>query len=181
VDVTPGGHPYEALEGALLRIAVNPPATLLEQLTDGENGIRRAVQRVLPDDRSQLLVVIDQFEEMFTHGSPAEANAFLSALAAAVDEPHGQLRVVATLRADFYDRPLRHRTLGEFVRRGTEVITPMSPAEIERAIDGPAERNGVRFEPGLVAEMVADVADQEGSLPCSSTPSPSCSIIAKGQ
>ena len=70
-----------------------------------------------------------------------------------------------TLRADFYDRPLRHRAIGELLRRGTEVITPMSPDEVERAIDGPAEQVGVPFEPGLVAEIVADVAERPGALP----------------
>ncbi len=85
--MTPGKHPFEELETALLRVAVNPPPSLLEQLTDGESGIRRAVRRVLPDDQSQLLVVIDQFEELFTQTPDATTQEFLEALAAAVDDP----------------------------------------------------------------------------------------------
>ena len=165
VTMTPGSQPFEELEAALLRIAVNPPASLLEQLTAGDSGIRRAVRRVLPDEGSPLLLVIDQFEELFTQASPATAQAFLDALVGAVEDPHGVLRVVLTLRADFYDRPLRHRAFGELLRHGTEVITPMGPAELERAIDGPAERAGVRFEPGLLADIVTDVADRAGALP----------------
>ncbi|HYZ97914.1 MAG TPA: extracellular solute-binding protein [Acidimicrobiales bacterium] len=164
VQISPGRHPYEELEAGLLRVAVNPPASLLEQLTDGRAGIRRAVRRVLPEG-SQLLLVVDQFEELFTHAPQATTQAFLDALAAAVEDPLADLRVVVTLRADFYDRPLGHRAVGELLRRGTEVITPMSPEELERAVDGPAERLGVRFEPGLVAEMVADVSDRPGALP----------------
>jgi DNA-binding SARP family transcriptional activator len=164
VEVSPGRHPYEELEAGLLRVAVNPPASLLEQLADGETGIRRAVRRLFPE-RSQLLIVIDQFEELFTQAPHRTTQAFLDALAAAVEDPHGGLRVVVTLRADFYDRPLGHRAIGELLRRGTEVITPMSAEELERAIDGPSERLGVRFEPGLVAEMVADVSDRPGALP----------------
>jgi DNA-binding SARP family transcriptional activator/ABC-type glycerol-3-phosphate transport system substrate-binding protein len=163
-EISPGRHPYEALEAGLLRVAVNPPASLLEQLTDGEAGIRRAVRRVLPE-RTQLLLVVDQFEELFTQAPHAATQAFLDALAAAVEDPLSGLRVVVTLRADFYDRPLGHRAIGELLRRGTEVITPMSAEELERAIDGPAERLGVRFEPGLVAEIVADVSDRPGALP----------------
>jgi serine/threonine protein kinase/ABC-type glycerol-3-phosphate transport system substrate-binding protein len=164
VEISPGRHPYEALEAGLLRVAVNPPASLLEQLTDGEAGIRRAVRRVLPEP-SQLLLVIDQFEELFTQTPNATTQAFLDALASAVEDPLAGLRVVVTLRADFYDRPLGHRAIGELLRRGTEVITPMSPVELERAIDGPTERLGVRFEAGLVAEIVADVSDRPGALP----------------
>ena len=84
---------------------------------------------------------------------------------AAVLDPHSRVRVVVTLRADFYDRPLGHRHIGELLRIGTEVITPMSPEELEQAIDGPAARLDVRFEPGLVAEIVADVADRSSALP----------------
>ena len=148
-EMTPGAHPFEELEAALLRVAVNPPPSLLEELTDGDE--RRSAgrsRRVLPDDDTQLLLVIDQFEELFTQATAATAHAFLDALAAAVDDPRSRLRVVVTLRADFYDRPLRHRAIGELLRRGTEVVTPMSPDELERAITGPAERVGVRFEPG---------------------------------
>ncbi len=46
--MSPGRHPYEELESALLRVAINPPATLLHQLEDGERGLVRAVQRTLP-------------------------------------------------------------------------------------------------------------------------------------
>ena len=58
-------------------------------------------------------------------------------LVSAVTDDQSRIRVVVTLRADFYDRPLQHRGLGELLRDGTEVITPMTPLELERAITGP--------------------------------------------
>ena len=79
--------------------------------------------------------------------------------------PHSRLRVVATLRADFYDRPLQHRGLGELLREGTEVITPMTPDELEQAITLPAQRRGVTFEPALLAALLHDVTDRPGALP----------------
>ena len=66
IEMTPAPHPFEALEDALLGVAVDPPASLLEQLA-GEHGLSRALNRVLPNDGSQLLLVIDQLEELFTH------------------------------------------------------------------------------------------------------------------
>jgi tRNA A-37 threonylcarbamoyl transferase component Bud32 len=165
LEMSPGAHPYEALERALLHIAVHPPPDLLDDLTAGDGGIRRAILRALPDARSQLVLVIDQFQELFTQTEPNTAHAFLDALAAAVDAERSRLRVVVTLRADFYDRPLRHRGVGELLRRGTEVVTPMSPEEIDRAITGPGERVGVRFEAGLVSQIVADVSENPAALP----------------
>jgi DNA-binding SARP family transcriptional activator len=163
--MTPGRHPYEGLAEALRAIAVEPPADLVEALADGPGGISHCVRRVLPDERSQLLLVVDQFEEVFTGCEPPTSSSFLDALTTAVEDRQGRVRVVVTLRADFYDRPLRHRGLGELLRRGTEPITAMSPEELQRAIEQPAARAGVHFEAGLVAAMVADVADHPGALP----------------
>ena len=165
VEMTPAPHPFEALQEALFGVAVDPPATLLELLADHDSGIRKAVGRVLPDDGSQLLLVVDQFEELFTQVDAETADRFLDALVSAVTDEHSRLRVVATLRADFYDRPLRHRGLGELLREGTEIITPMTPQELDRAITVPVERSGITFEPALVAELVRDVVDRAGALP----------------
>ena len=70
-----------------------------------------------------------------------------------------------TLRADFYDAPLSVPGFGDLLAARTEAITPMSPDELERAIVAPAEQAGVRLEPRLLAEMIAEVADQPGALP----------------
>ena len=64
---------------------------------------------MLPDDDvSQLVLVIDQFEELFTLASSEQRQAFLASVAAAVgDERSRSVRVIVTVRADFYDRPLQ--------------------------------------------------------------------------
>jgi len=51
-DFTPGPRPFLELEAALLRVAVNPPATLLEQLRRDPDGLRSAIKRILPPDRT---------------------------------------------------------------------------------------------------------------------------------
>src|SRR5262249_43819004 len=86
-------------------------------------------------------------------------------LLAAVSDPHSRLRVVLTLRADFYDRPLSYSEFGELVRKRTEVVLPMSPEELERAISGPAERAGLKLESGLAKAIIKDVGEQPGTLP----------------
>ncbi|MFQ5616904.1 MAG: protein kinase, partial [Anaerolineales bacterium] len=118
VEFMPGGHPLEELEAALLRVAVNPPTSLLEQLQENERGLLRAVWRILPDDDlTELVLVIDQFEEVFTLVEAEETRAhFLESLVTAVLDPRSRLRVVITLRADFTDRPLQYVDFGELVR-----------------------------------------------------------------
>ncbi|MDJ0496250.1 MAG: extracellular solute-binding protein [Acidimicrobiia bacterium] len=163
-ELTPAPHPFEELDNALTGIAVDPSTTLLEQLASEPTGLRRAVRQLLPEG-SQLLLVIDQFEELFTQVDQETADRFIDSLVDAVTGEHSNIRIVVTLRADFYDRPLRHRTLGELLREGTEVITPMSPEELERAITAPAGAVGVTFEPAVVAELIREVADRIGALP----------------
>ena len=114
VEMTPAPHPFEKLEEALLAIAVDRPPGLLDILAGSEAGLREAVRRVLPQDGAQLLIVIDQFEELFTQVDEATTRRFLDALVSVIRDGHSGVRVLVTLRADFYDPPLRHRGWGSF-------------------------------------------------------------------
>ncbi|MDX6413556.1 MAG: hypothetical protein QOH23_966 [Gaiellaceae bacterium] len=166
VQIYPGAHPLEELEAGLLRVAEGAPPTLLRQLEDGDRGLARALKRILPEGDSELVLVVDQFEEVFTLVAEEERRVhFLASLEAAVTDPHSRVRVVTTLRADFYDRPLLYSGFAELLRDYVEALVPLTPEEFERAITMPAERTGVRFEPGLLSELVADVANEPGTLP----------------
>ena len=165
-EMIPGAHPLEELEASLLRIAVNPPASLIEQLEQDERGLLRATKRVLPADDSELVLVIDQLEEVFTLERDEERRVqFLSAVHHAVTDPRSRVHVVTTLRADFYDRPLMYRGFADLLRSYVEALVPLSPDELERAIVGPAKAVDADLEQGLLAEMMRDVADEPGALP----------------
>ncbi|NWF70557.1 MAG: protein kinase [Chloroflexi bacterium] len=165
VEMLPGAHPLEELEAALLRVAVNPPESLLAQLSEDKRGLARAVNRVLPAD-GELLLLIDQFEEIFTLVEEEdERKHIMLLLLAATSEARSRLRVIITLRADFYDRPLLYPDFGELMRQQTEVVLPLTTEELEHAIRLPAERVGLHIEPTLVETIIADVRDQPGALP----------------
>ena len=166
VEMFPGAYPLEELEAALLRVADSPPASLLEQLGDGERGLLRALKRILPRDDSELVLVLDQLEELFTLVEDDERRThFLTIIERAVADPHSRFRVVTTLRADFYDRPLLYSGFAELMRDYVEAVVPLLPSEFERAISAPGERVGAALEPGLLPELIADVADEPGALP----------------
>jgi WD40 repeat protein/DNA-binding SARP family transcriptional activator len=166
LSMVPGSHPFDELEINLLRVAGRELSSLREPLRRDERGILRASRLVLPSDQSELLMVIDQFEEVFTLvEDKTEARQFLESLYAAVTEPYSSVRVVITLRADFYDRPLMHSTFSTLLQDRTEVVIPLSVDELERAIRLPAERAGVSVEPGLVTAVVAEVVEQPHALP----------------
>src|SRR5215217_5306502 len=164
-EMFPGERPIDELEAALLRIAVHPVPRLRERLDSGSRGLLEVLDLVAPGE-AEVVLVVDQFEEAFTLTTDErERELFLESLRVAVADPESRLRVIVTLRADFYDRPLIYPRFGELLAERTEAVPPLTPDELEQAIRGPAERIGVRPERGLVAEMIADVAHQPGALP----------------
>jgi serine/threonine protein kinase len=167
VEMQPSAQPLQELAFALLRVAVSPPDQLLERLGSDVNSLRRLVPRLLPrEPGATLVLVIDQFEELFTLVEDEITRAYiLQSLVAAVTDPLSRLRVIVTMRADFYDRPLLYPGFSELMRQRTEVVVPLTSDELERAIIGPVERVGLQLEPGLLAVIVQDVGQQPGALP----------------
>lgn len=166
-EMVPGTHPLEELELALWPLAVDPPPSLVEPMQRDTRGMLRTLRRILPEGPdSQLLLVIDQFEELFTLVEDEERRAFfIDSLLLALTAPRSPLRLVVTLRADFYDRPLQYEMLGRLIKNNTEVILPLTSEELGWAVREPARRMGVAVEEGLAETIVSDVADQPGALP----------------
>lgn len=167
----PDAAPFQRLAESLDRVATTPAASGDPRtpprpgLGEGEEwDVEQAVARVVPAT-GELLLVIDQLEELFTLADHEVQRSFLDQLVGALSAPDSRLRVVATLRADFYDRPLRFRGFGELVRAATVTVPAMSPAQLEATIRGPADRVGLEVEPPLVAELVAAVVDQPAAMP----------------
>ncbi|HEX6131314.1 MAG TPA: AAA family ATPase, partial [Actinomycetota bacterium] len=161
----PGVHPIEELESALLAVASQRPPNLLHQLESGPRGLLDVAAAVAPPD-AEILLVVDQFEEAFTlTRREEERELFLEALRVAAADPSSRLRVVVTLRADHFDRPLAHPRFAELLGARHVTVPPLTADEMEQAIRLPAEGVGARPDPGLVAAIVSDVANQPGALP----------------
>ncbi len=166
VELVPGSHPMDELEVALTRIATTPAVNLHEHLERDARGLIRVAQMILPGDGSELVLVIDQFEEIFTLVTDETIRThFLELLYTAVTDPRSCVRVVIALRADFYDRPLRYANFAELIHNRIETILPLGAKSLERAISGPAERIGVNFEEGLIATIIDEINYQAGALP----------------
>jgi WD40 repeat protein len=161
----PGEHPLRELEHAL-RAAV--PAHLREHLGHPDAPLR-ALRGVLAAD-AHALVVVDQFEEVFTTSSDeTERGAFLTALTDAANDRGGRVTVVLAIRADFYGRCAADPALAELLAANHVLVGPMSADELRRAIEQPALRVGVHVESALTEALVAEVVDEPGGLPLLST------------
>ncbi len=136
-DFFPGSRPFEELESALDRIAVTPSGGAVEDLRSGHSSLETVAARVLPDG-VKLLLVIDQFEELWTHlADDAQRRRFLGMLTEVGTDPESAVKVVATLRADFYDRPLQHPSFGEMAAVSTWRFRCPSTPNWPRSSDAP--------------------------------------------
>jgi class 3 adenylate cyclase/WD40 repeat protein len=116
--------------------------------------------RIDPSVEFDLLLVVDQFEELFTlcH-DPDRRQAFVDTLLAAPGP------VAIGLRADMYGQLAAHPELARAVAGNQLLLGAMSEPELERAVREPARLAGLRIEPGLVELAVHEVAGEPGALP----------------
>jgi WD40 repeat protein/DNA-binding SARP family transcriptional activator len=164
-DLYPGAHPFTELQSALLRVAVERPAGLTAPIDGAGVDWADLVDRLLPGDED-LALVVDQFEELFTLTDDEDVRRrFLDTLADLVADPRHRVRVVVTLRADYYHRPLEHARFGELLRRGLVSVVVPSKECLLQAASGPAEAVGLTLESGLAETIVGEVSNQPGGLP----------------
>ena len=140
---------------------------LHRQLRDDSRALHLAALQTLADrpQGTDLLVVVDQFEEVFTLCAEQEREQFLKLLLTAVAEPNSRTRVVVGARADFYPRCAQYPDLVEALRDAQVLVGPMNTEELRRAISAPAAAVDCVVEGALLVRIVADAAGQTGALP----------------
>ncbi len=112
------------------------------------------------DEPAQTLLVVDQFEQVFTALDPHARAEFVEALIHATTTG----RVMLAMRSDFYQRCAELPALAQLVSANTVLMPPMTEEELRRAVLRPAAVAGLEFEPGLVDRLVAEVEDGNGGL-----------------
>ncbi len=106
--------------------------------------------------------MVDQLEECFTLASDEQSrDRFLDLITA----PTPGLRVLASLRGDYYGRASEHPGLAQALRTGNILMAPPTPDELRAVIETPAAAAHLRLEPGLSDLILTDVTDRPGSLP----------------
>ncbi|HUP85975.1 MAG TPA: protein kinase [Acidimicrobiales bacterium] len=155
-------HPFVAVIGAsgsgkssLLRAGVAP------RWLAGADFVTPGGTRLVDsaDADSDRLLVVDQFEELFTQVEPAERAAFVESL---LDT---RRPVALALRADFYGACATFSALAGEVASHQVLLGPMAADELRAAIVEPALAAGLRIEPALVEVLVGEVQGEPGALP----------------
>ncbi|MFN2225956.1 MAG: BTAD domain-containing putative transcriptional regulator, partial [Anaerolineae bacterium] len=177
----PGAEPFRALAGALLPI-LSPELDdtdrllqahkLSEALSAGDLLLTDVVALALEKQPSarHLLLVVDQFEELYTLCPDLEkrrhlVDTLLQAVASAGKGRVPRLVLLLTMRADFMGQALAHRPFADALQEATVMLGPMNRDELRAAIEEPAEVQGAAFESGLVERILDDVGEEPGNLP----------------
>ena len=169
---TPEVRPLERLSIALrqLQSQVDIPMPLEDTLhlfqTD-EMGLHYKVTELCPDPKTQsLLLIIDQFEELFTQTlDDDERQQFIRLLLRAVEISHAPTRIVLTMRSDFLGKCAAYPDLNLFVSDHLFQIEPMTPENLRLAIEGPTRLAGLQLEEGLVSRILHDAGGASEKLP----------------
>ncbi|MFM7513331.1 MAG: hypothetical protein ACKO3F_08195 [Cyanobium sp.] len=178
----PGSDPFHALALALVPLyapELNATARMAQArqlagfLRSGAVPLADVLAQVRQNDPGErVLVIADQFEELYTQGTDDSVQrAFLDALLAGFSEAANQTRglagdcarLVLTMRADFLGNALSYRPFADLLQQGDFKLGPMNAAELREVMEKPAR--GVAFESGLVERILEEVKAEPGTLP----------------
>jgi hypothetical protein len=176
VAFVPTDRPLHALAAALLPL-LEPEMSevtrlgeinrLAEQFINGTIALRDVVDRVLAKQpgTERLMLVVDQWEELFTlTQDEGTRRRFIDGILEVTNK--SKLSVVLTLRGDFFGRAVTgQRELSDRLQGAHVNLGPMTQAELRQAMEEPARKVGLSFEPGLVDSILADAGDEPGNLP----------------
>ncbi len=183
VVARPGGGPIDNLAEALL-IKDKSYSKLSEEdklikktiigtvLRSSSLGLVEVVRQLKTDDDQNILVVIDQFEELFRFrkleaatSDMDESSAFVNLLLEAIHQFDEQIYVTITMRSDFIGECAKFPDLTQMINDSHYLIPQMTRDQKRTAIEGPVAVGGGKIAPRLIQQLLNDVGDNPDQLP----------------
>ena len=170
---TPTMHPLEALARTLAqqaspddRLPVGKVREFLSWLEQDEQGLRRIVDLLYERDPVPLVLLLDQFEEVFTLCQDSrERERYLSHLLHTISDPAPHLYLLLTLRSDFLAESQRHPAFNQALSRHACLVPVLDDEGLRRAITEPARQAGHQLDNSVVLLLMEQSAGRDGALP----------------
>ncbi|MDZ7955027.1 caspase family protein, partial [Nostoc sp. DedQUE09] len=143
------GARKEKLLWELITNEPNPLPVILEHLTGAE----------------KFLLVVDQFEELFTVSVAEEKQRFIELLTQVVEMTDSRLAVVITMRSDFLEPCSDYPSLNKLIENQLVLIPRITGIDLKETITEPAKLQGHSVEEGLLLKILEDVGKEPGYLP----------------
>ena len=173
LSMIPGTRPLTELAARLASLSGEDPAAIRQSLLAAPAEAHLLIHQIAraaagtaagpePEDAGRLVLIVDQFEQVFAAGGDDEARertAFIEAVCTAAtksagwrDEPPAL--VVIAVDGDYWDRCAAYPQLVRAMQHDQLVVGPMSGAGLHRAVTGPAEASGLGVEPALADTLL---------------------------
>ncbi|HVE86589.1 MAG TPA: toll/interleukin-1 receptor domain-containing protein, partial [Myxococcales bacterium] len=172
--LTPGANPLRALADQIVTLLpladrVRCADEYEQRMRQRPDGLRTAVKTLTTEKPGSIVLVVDQLEELFTHATERDGAESIKAFAANVrdlaENGSGQARVLATVRADFFDRCLSVESLCALLQDRSVYLGPMTISSLRDVIVRPAASVGALFEAGVVSAFMKELERRPGILP----------------
>ncbi|WP_413173651.1 eIF2A-related protein [Anabaena azotica] len=169
-SLRPGARPLEVLSQKLANVgnredaSSSSPHLLLEGIL--YQGVEGFVYWLRNRLEPVIVLVIDQFEELFTIAPIEDRNRFLELILGALEYAPDRFKLVITLRADFISPCLEFPKLAHLLQKSSVLVPPkLSDDDYRRVIINPAEQVGLKIESGLVEILLQELNHSAGDLP----------------
>ena len=161
--IKPWTDPLAILKKALVEQFYKLPREIQKAYAKLES---EGLNAILPEGSQRVLLVVDQFEELFTVcANEEERKKFIRLLAEGSDR-EGRLTIATTMRADFVEQALQYPDLAKLIQRDRAFwLVPLEPLELREAIAEPAKMQGYDLAEGLLEVICQDVEAEKNSLP----------------
>ncbi len=172
VSARPGINPVRNLAGAISLLSEKSDTEdIHERLLSGKLSIQEWIREILPAGQ-KLLLIIDQFEEIFRYGSSrtittehGDVNRFVELIHDACTNGPDVISVVLTMRSDFIGECSVYQDLTTLINQSNYLIPQMTRDDFRRAIEGPVKVGGANIDSELVEQLLDEIGDNTDQLP----------------
>jgi WD40 repeat protein len=146
--------------------------TISELLNSGPDGIAKVVKKFKKGKNEKVLILVDQFEELFRYKTagtelvPAEhASAFVGLIESSVYQKEAEVYTIITMRSDFIGECAHFQVFTQLINNSNYLVPHMNRDNYKSAIEGPIKYAGAKIDPKLVETLLVDIGDQTDQLP----------------
>ena len=164
----PGARPLDTLAQRLVDSGTEKEQHYQQLQLEGilYQGVEGFVHWLRSRPEPMVVLVIDQFEELFTLSPAEDRDRFLDLLLGAIAHAGDRVKLVITLRTDFIAPCLEYPALARALQRSSVLAPPvLSEEDYRQVIIKPAEKVGLRVEPELVEVLLQALNHGLGDLP----------------
>ncbi len=136
------------------------------------DGIKSTLNKYLITGKEKILLVVDQFEELFRYSTAGaggdkegQTAEFVEKLVSAISHPEGSIHTIITMRSDFIGECAHYQGLTQLINNSNYLVPHMDAGNYRQAIEGPIKYAGASIEKKLVETLLNDIGDRTDQLP----------------